>query len=290
MHVSSRLLTPSAVNATLRSHNIRPDKSLGQHFLLDLDVVEASIAAAAVTSSDTVIEVGSGIGVLTEALAQRCGRLIAVELDRDMLRVLAGLRKRFPNVELVEGNIVKLPLHELVGDGPYKVVANLPYYITSAAIRYFLEAINQPSVMALLMQREVAQRVCARPNDMSLLALSVQLYAEPVRVMDVPPSSFYPEPQVTSSVVRLTRRAAPFIAPDSIPLFFRLATAGFADRRKQLHNALRMNLRLTSDVVETLLERAGIDGARRAETLSLEEWRTFTAIAGDVVRLPGHTA
>jgi 16S rRNA (adenine1518-N6/adenine1519-N6)-dimethyltransferase len=166
-----------------------------------------------------------------------------------------------------------------VGDDRYKVVANLPYYLTSVAIRHFLEAQHRPELLVLLLQREVAERLCATPNDMSLLALSVQLYAAPEIVRIVPPTSFYPEPKVESALVRLTLRAEPLLPRERIPTFFLLAQAGFSDRRKQLHNALRINLRMPPEEVATLLERAGIDGRRRAETLSLPEWGRLVASA-----------
>lgn len=276
---TARRVTRGSIQATLRAHNVRPSKSLGQNFLLDLDVVDASLAAARVGPGDTVLEVGPGPGVLTQALVKVARRVVAVELDRDMLRILASLRRDHPNLELVEANIIASPPEVFVGDDPYKVVANLPYYITSAAIRYFLEAAHAPELLVLLLQREVAERVCARPNDMSLLALSVQLYAEPEILRFIPPSGFYPEPKVESALVRLTLRAEPALPRERIPTFFLLAQAGFSDRRKQLHNSLRINLHLTPEEVTTLLDGGGIDGRRRAETLTIAEWGRLAELA-----------
>lgn len=286
----SRRVAPSQLQATLRSHNVRPNKALGQHFLLDLDVVEDSLRAAHVGPDDVVLEIGPGPGVLTEELARVAGRVVAVEVDRAMLRVLAPLRRRYPNLTLVEGNVLRFPPTEFVGEEPYKVVANLPYYLTSAAIRHFLEAEHRPRLMVLLLQREVAERVCAQPGDMGLLSLSVQLYADPEILRRVPASSFYPAPKVESALIRIRLRARPRLPVERIPLFFRLAQAGFADRRKQLHNALRINLQLAPPQVEALLAEADIDGKRRAETLSMAEWGRLTEAAEGVVRVPAPAA
>ncbi|MGI8912479.1 MAG: 16S rRNA (adenine(1518)-N(6)/adenine(1519)-N(6))-dimethyltransferase RsmA [Chloroflexota bacterium] len=282
---TARRISRGSLQATLRAHNVRPSKSLGQNFLLDLDVVDASLAAANVGPDDTVLEVGPGAGVLTLALVRAARRVVAVELDRDMLRILAAVRRDHRNLELVEANIIDFPPSDLVGDDSYKVVANLPYYLTSVAIRHFLEAQHRPEVLVLLLQREVAERVCAQPNDMSMLALSVQLYAAPEILRLVPPSSFYPEPKVESALVRLTLRAEPLLPRARIPTFFLLAQAGFSDRRKQIHNSLRINLRMVTEEVTALLDAAGIDGRRRAETLSLPEWGTLVEAAEGMPRV-----
>jgi 16S rRNA (adenine1518-N6/adenine1519-N6)-dimethyltransferase len=276
---TGRRISRGSLQATLRAHNVRPSKSLGQNFLLDLDVVDASLTAANIGPEDTVLEVGPGAGVLTLALVRAARRVVAVELDRDMLRILAAVRRDHRNLELVEANIIAFPPSDFVGDDRYKVVANLPYYLTSVAIRHFLEAQHRPELLVLLLQREVAERLCATPNDMSLLALSVQLYAAPEILRIVPPTSFYPEPKVESALVRLTLRAEPLLPRECIPTFFLLAQAGFSDRRKQLHNSLRINLRMPPEEVATLLATAGIDGRRRAETLSIPEWGTLVAAA-----------
>jgi 16S rRNA (adenine1518-N6/adenine1519-N6)-dimethyltransferase len=276
---TGRRISRGSLQATLRAHNVRPSKSLGQNFLLDLDVVDASLTAANIGPEDTVLEVGPGAGVLTLALVRAARRVVAVELDRDMLRILAAVRRDHRNLELVEANIIAFPPSDFVGDDRYKVVANLPYYLTSVAIRHFLEAQHRPELLVLLLQREVAERLCATPNDMSLLALSVQLYAAPEILRIVPPTSFYPEPKVESALVRLTLRAEPLLPRERIPTFFLLAQAGFSDRRKQLHNSLRINLRMPPEEVATLLATAGIDGRRRAETLSIPEWGTLVAAA-----------
>ena len=265
---------------------LRPIKGLGQHFLLDPEVMQESITAAQVTTDDTVLEVGPGPGFLTKRLAQVAQRVVAVEVDRSMVGLLAELRRSFPNLSVVEGNILAIAPGELMAEGPYKVVANLPYYITSAAIRHFLEAQHPPSILSLLVQREVAERICAHPGEMSLLALSVQLYAEPTLVLRVPASSFFPPPHVESALLKLVMRTQMIIPPELVSVFFRLAQAGFSDRRKQLHNALRINLRLSSARVEALLDKAKIAGSRRAETLSIAEWHRLAIFYQQQVGAP----
>ncbi|HEV7215825.1 MAG TPA: 16S rRNA (adenine(1518)-N(6)/adenine(1519)-N(6))-dimethyltransferase RsmA [Chloroflexota bacterium] len=282
---TARRITRGSLQATLRAHNVRPSKSLGQNFLLDHDVVEASLAAAQIGPNDTILEVGPGAGVLTLALLRAARRVVAVELDHDMLRILAAVRRDHPHLELVEANVIRFPPSDFVGADAYKVVANLPYYLTSVAIRHFLEALHRPELLVLLLQREVAERICAKPNDMSLLALSVQLYAAPEILRLVPAASFYPEPKVESALVRLTVRAEPLLPRPRIPMLFLLAQAGFGDRRKQLHNSLRINLRLLSEEVTGLLDAAGIDGRRRAETLALEEWGRLAELAEGMPRV-----
>lgn len=264
--------------AQQRMGRLRPVKGLGQHFLLDPEVMQESLAAAGVTSDDTVLEVGPGPGFLTKRLAQVARRVIAVEVDRSMMGLLAELRRSFPNLSIVEGNILAIAPGDLIAEGPYKVVANLPYYITSPAIRHFLEAQHPPSILSLLVQREVAERICAQPGKMSLLTLSVQLYAEPTLVLRVPPSSFFPPPQIESALLKLVMYPQIIIPRELLKVFFRLAQAGFSDRRKQLHNALRINLRLSDAQVRILLDEAKIAGSRRAETLSIAEWRQLATL------------
>jgi 16S rRNA (adenine1518-N6/adenine1519-N6)-dimethyltransferase len=230
------------------------------------------VAAADLTPGDTVLEVGPGPGVLTELLAQQAGRVIAVELDD---RLIPFLQQRFdshPHVSVVHADILVTDPGALTGGEPYKVVANLPYYITSAVIRHLLESDPAPSVLVLTVQREVAERMVAQPPNMSLLALGVQFYCNGKIVERIPAGAFYPTPKVDSAVVRLDRRAEP-VAPDvSAEAFFKVARAGFSQPRKQLRNSLAAGLGLPTAEVEAWLARAGIDPKRRAETLTLGEW------------------
>jgi 16S rRNA (adenine1518-N6/adenine1519-N6)-dimethyltransferase len=257
---------------------IRTKKSLGQHFLRDRSVPPRIAEAANLLPSDTVVEIGPGLGILTEELAARLdparGKLIAIELDSSLLPVLHEKFAAQPHVSFVHADVLEVQPHELTGDVPYKVVANLPYYITSAIMRHFLDAAHKPQSLTVMVQREVAERMAARPPEMSLLAVAVQLYGKPRVLFRVPPGAFRPPPKVESAVVHITlyppeERPA---NPRSIETFFRVAQAGFGQRRKQLANTLSSNLSLPKELVQAHLAAAGIDPTRRAETLTLNEW------------------
>ncbi len=252
-------------------------KSLGQHFLADRRYLTPLLEAAALGAADTVLEIGPGRGILTAALAKRAGCVVAVELDR---RLIEPLQQQFadqPQVAVVCGDILELSPEALLARcspsarSPYKVVANLPYYITSAVLRHLLEAAEPPTLAVLMVQWEVAQRICAPPGDLSLLAVSVQYYAEPSLVARVPASAFHPRPKVDSAIVRLQVRPQPAVEVPAA-LFFAVVRAGFGQKRKQLHNSLAAGLQLEKWFVHKWLEAASIDPARRAETLTLAEW------------------
>jgi 16S rRNA (adenine1518-N6/adenine1519-N6)-dimethyltransferase len=230
-------------------------------------------------SRDVVVEVGAGLGTLTRVLAGRAGRVIAVETDAALLPLLreALPPASYPNVELVHADVLHLAPHNLdLEPGGYSVVANLPYYITSAVLQHFLADEIPPRRMVVMVQREVAQRAVAQPPRMNLLAVSVQFYAQPRIVMRVPAGAFVPRPDVDSAVLRLDVRPAPVV---NVPraTFFRVARAGFGQRRKQLRNALAAGLDRPGPEVDAALDAAGIDGRRRAETLSLTEWGSLCA-------------
>jgi 16S rRNA (adenine1518-N6/adenine1519-N6)-dimethyltransferase len=255
---------------------VRPLKSLGQHFLTDRRVLQRILAAASLSSADTVIEVGAGKGVLTQALASAAGRVIAVEIDEGLC---AHLRRRLavrPNVEPVCADILSLSPNELLARAqaspPYVVVANLPYYIASAVLRHFLESAQPPTRMIVMVQAEVAQSIAAPPGRMSLLSVSVQFYAQAKVLFYVPPRAFRPPPKVRSAVIRLDVRPEPAVAVDDRQAFFRLVQAGFAAPRKQLRNALALGLSIDAASARSLLDTADIDPHRRAQTLSLDEW------------------
>ncbi len=257
----------------LRRHGIRPNKGLGQHFLASEGVLKKIADAAGLTPEDVVVEVGPGVGTLTRWLARSAGEVVAVELDEAILPALREYLSGVGNVRIVQGDILDLPAERLVPpDRRYKVVANLPYYITSAAIRHFLEDPHPPDLMVLTVQWEVARRMSASPPKMSLLAVSVQVYGEAEVLFRVPAGAFYPPPKVDSGVVRIRRRPVPLVPPDERKRFFRVVKAGFSQRRKQLHNALSGGLGLPSSEVKEAMLRAGIQPRRRAETLSVEEW------------------
>lgn len=254
----------------------RPKKGLGQHFLIDETVLDKIIAAAELMSDDTVLEVGPGLGILTRALAQHAGRVVAVELDENILSVLARQLADCSNVEIVHGDILKLAPGTLV-DGTYKVAANLPYYITSAVIRHLLEAEHQPARLILMMQLEVAQRILAEPGDMGTLSVAVQFYGEPRLITRVPPGAFWPPPDVDSAVLRIDVYPERPVAVDDVDWFFKVVRAGFQQRRKQLRNSLSGGLHPSKDAVDAALKAAGVDPRRRAQTLKLEEWAAVAA-------------
>ena len=253
----------------LRQFDLRARKGLGQHFLIDGEVLKNIIAAAELTSTDTIIEVGPGLGVLTRELAQRAGRVIAIELDNKLAALLKQTLAPFNNVTIINDDVLKLEPASLATD--YKVVANLPYYITSPVLRHFLEAPIKPRVMILMVQKEVAEAIAARPGEMSILSVSVQLYGEPKIISDVPAGCFYPPPKVDSAIVRVDLYPQPKVAVDEED-FFELVRAGFSAPRKQLANSLAQGLGVPKSDALALLKAAGISPQRRAETLALEEW------------------
>jgi len=268
----------------LRRYGLRPDKSLGQNFLIDEVALLRVVDAAGIEGGDDVLEIGPGLGGLTRHLAGRARQVVAVELDGDLLPPLREVLASHPNVRLVHGDILALDPAEWMTSPGYLVVANIPYYITSALIRHLLEARIRPRRLVLTVQREVAERITAAPGEMSLLALSVQLYGRPRVVAHIPAGAFYPAPKVDSAIIRTDLYPAPIIPDAHIPGFFRLAKAGFSQKRKTLRNALSAGLACEPAQAEQLLRAAGIDPQRRAETLSLEEWgHLVTVYAGGVL-------
>jgi 16S rRNA (adenine1518-N6/adenine1519-N6)-dimethyltransferase len=257
----------------LRQFDIRPKKSLGQNFLVNERAAAQIVAAAELEPVDVVLEVGPGLGALTRHLAARCRRVVAVELDQRLLPVLEYVLSDLHNVQLVHGDILELEPQTLLSPG-YKVVANIPFYITSNLLRHLLEADIRPQLLVLTVQEEVARRIVAQPGDMSLLAVSVQVYGYPRIVNRLKAGAFYPRPKVDSAVVQIDLRSEgrPAQEVPDLDLFFELARAGFGQRRKQLHNALAAGLQYPRSEIDAALAQAGIDPRRRAETLSVAEW------------------
>ncbi len=263
--------------ALLREYGLQPKKSLGQNFLVDPNGLDKVMLAAGVGPKDTVLEIGAGLGSLTVLLAQAARQVVALEIDRGLLPPLTKVTSAYKNVRIVEGDVLKLPLEDLVPGEGYFVVANIPYYISSAIIRRLLEAEARPTRMVLTVQQEVADRICAKDGKLSLLALSVQVFGAPRIEARIPAGCFYPAPDVDSAVLSIALYPQPLIALDALDDFFRLAHAGFSQKRKTLRNALSAGLGLPASETEKLLATAEIDPQRRAETLSITEWGQLTA-------------
>lgn len=261
------------IPALLRMYGLHPKKGLGQNFLVDRSALRKVVEAAEIPPQAAVLEVGAGLGTLTQGLAAAARRVVAVELDAQLLPALRQATAAYPNVSVVQGDMLALDPAELMGEEGYFVVANIPYYITSALIRHLLEAPVKPARLVLTVQREVARRICAQPGEMSLLALSVQVYGRPSVAARIPAGAFYPPPKVDSAVVRVDLFLEPFIPADRLEEFFRLAHAGFGQKRKTLRNSLSAGLHISPSEAAARLENACVDPRRRAETLSLEEWR-----------------
>lgn len=260
----------------LESLNILPKKSLGQNFLHDPNALEKIVQFAELPADALVLEIGPGTGALTTRLAQAARRVVAFETDVRLRPVLEAMQHQHSNLQIIWGDFLEVDLEGAVGDEPYYVVANLPYYITSAILRKLLEHPNYPKRMVVTVQREVADRITAKSGEMSLLSVSVQFYGKPELVMRLNPAVFWPRPDVESAVVRIDTFAQPPVdVPDNVT-FFKVLRAGFGQKRKQLKNALANGLALTNEQADQVLATAGIDGRRRAETLNLEEWATLT--------------
>jgi 16S rRNA (adenine1518-N6/adenine1519-N6)-dimethyltransferase len=267
-----------SVAALLRARGLYPRKRLGQNFLTDPVALERIVAAADLAPSDLVVEVGAGVGTLTGPLAERAARVLALELDDQLVDILRERFSASPNIEIVQGDVLRVSLSDLV-DRSYKVVGNLPYYITSAVLRRFLSGTPRPQLMVVTVQREVAERAVAEPGKMSLLAVSVQFYGHPRIVARIPAGAFYPVPKVDSAVMRIDIGEHPVVrlgeGIEEAELF-RVVRAGFSQKRKKLRNSLSAGLRLAPAEAEQALEEAGVDPGRRAETLSLQEWARVT--------------
>lgn len=249
--------------------NFRAKKSLGQHWLHDEASLEAMVEAAGVAAGDTVFEIGPGLGTLTAKLVERAEKVIAVEFDADLAR---GLPKRVPadNLQVIQQDILKFDLTGLPPD--YKIAANIPYYLTSNLLRVLCESANPFSAAALLMQKEVAERVCAKPGEMSLLSISVQFYCEASLGRVVPAKLFTPPPKVDSQILKLAYRKEPLFPDIDTRRFFRTVKAGFSQRRKTLLNSLSAGLQLDRSQTANILQCAGVDPASRAQSLSLKDW------------------
>jgi 16S rRNA (adenine1518-N6/adenine1519-N6)-dimethyltransferase len=265
------LCDPRVVQATARRFGIEARKSFSQHWLVDRDALDAILAAAELGHTDNVLEFGAGMGVLTAELARRAGRVTAVEIERDVLPALQAMTAPYPTVTIINDDLLRVNPSTVFGGAPYKVVANLPYAITAKALRHVLEAAHPPERVVVLIQREVALRIMAKPGDMSLLALSVQFFAAPRIVARVPAASFMPPPEVDSAIIALDRRP-PLTDAATRDRLFNLAKLAFSQRRKQLHNILPGMMHLPQEEVLAWLASCQIAPDRRPQTLTMEEW------------------
>ena len=275
--LESVIASPEVVHYICKRFDIKMSKKLGQNFLIKRGIVDEIVHAAELTPGEPVLEVGPGIGTLTQGLAQSGADVTAIELDRRLLEVLDTTLASYDNVRIVHGDVLKLDVPTIMNHKPFKVVANLPYYITTPIIMSLLESKLPIERLVVMVQKEVALRMVAKPGtkDYGALSVAVQYYTEPDIVLDVPPKSFLPAPAVTSSVIRCVLRDKPPVDVIDEKLFFRVVKAGFAQRRKTFANTMKTT-GLSKDRIEELLAKANIDGQRRGETFTLQE---FAAVA-----------
>ena len=271
--LESVIASPEVVHYICKRFDIKMSKKLGQNFLIKRGIVDEIVRAAELTPGEPVLEVGPGIGTLTQGLAQSGADVTAIELDRRLLEVLDTTLASYDNVSIVHGDVLKLDVPTIMNHKPFKVVANLPYYITTPIIMSLLESKLPIERLVVMVQKEVALRMVAQPGtkDYGALSVAVQYYTEPDIVLDVPPKSFLPAPAVTSSVIRCVLRDKPPVDVIDEKLFFHVVKAGFAQRRKTFANTMKTT-GLSKDRIEELLEKANIDGQRRGETFTLQEF------------------
>ena len=271
--LESVIASPEVVHYICKRFDIKMSKKLGQNFLIKRGIVDEIVHAAELTPGEPVLEVGPGIGTLTQGLAQSSADVTAIELDRRLLEVLDTTLASYDNVRIVHGDVLKLDVATIMNHKPFKVVANLPYYITTPIIMSLLESKLPIERLVVMVQKEVALRMVAKPGtkDYGALSVAVQYYTEPDIVLDVPPKSFLPAPAVTSSVIRCVLRDKPPVDVIDEKLFFRVVKAGFAQRRKTFSNTMKTT-GLSRDRIEELLAKANIDGQRRGETFTLQEF------------------
>ena len=271
--LESVIASPEVVHYICKRFDIKMSKKLGQNFLIKRGIVDEIVHAAELTVGEPVLEVGPGIGTLTQGLAQSGADVTAIELDRRLLEVLDTTLASYDNVRIIHGDVLKLDVPTIMNQKRFKVVANLPYYITTPIIMSLLESKLPIERLVVMVQKEVALRMVAKPGtkDYGALSVAVQYYTEPDIVLDVPPKSFLPAPAVTSSVIRCILRNKPPVDVIDEKLFFRVVKAGFAQRRKTFSNTMKTT-GLTRDRIEELLAKANIDGQRRGETFTLQEF------------------
>lgn len=271
-------IPPLNISALLKQYGLRANKKLGQNFLQDPFALDSIAAAADINPTDTVLEVGPGLGSLTRHLAKSARSVVAVELDRDLIPPLKNITAGYDNVNIIHGDILQISPNDLMLGPGYLAVANIPYYITSAIIRHLLENEPKPRRIVLTVQKEVAKRICAQPGQLSLLALSVQVYGKPRITKHIPANAFFPPPKVDSAVLCVDIYPSPQIMFELLNTFFKLIKAGFSQKRKTLRNSLSAGLHISPADAEDFLKKGNIDPMRRAETLSIEEWSVLVLL------------
>ena len=281
--LESVIASPEVVHYICKRFDIKMSKKLGQNFLIKRGIVDEIVHAAELTVGEPVLEVGPGIGTLTQGLAQSGADVTAVELDRRLLEVLDTTLASYDNVRIIHGDVLKLDVPTIMNQKRFKVVANLPYYITTPIIMSLLESKLPIERLVVMVQKEVALRMVAKPGtkDYGALSVAVQYYTEPDIVLDVPPKSFLPAPAVTSSVIRCILRDKPPVDVIDEKLFFRVVKAGFAQRRKTFANTMRTT-GLSKEQIDDILVKANIDGQRRGETFSLQEFADVANAWADI--------
>lgn len=276
------LCRPRTMRALLRQVDLRLSRKLGQHMLADVGVLRAIMRRVRQGDHDQVLEVGPGLGSLTVCLAEAAKRVVTVEIDARMLALLDATLAFYPNVETVHQDAVGFEPQPFFGAEPYILAANLPYSVATPVIRQLAAHPAGPQRMVVMLQREVAERVCAQPGEMSYLSLLVQTYAKPEYLFGVPAQAFFPPPQVDSAVVEVVKREEPYYPAEAVDDVLRLARAGFAQRRKQVHNSVRSLLRIDDEHMRWLLKEAGIAPQCRPQELSLDEWfALYQAVMAD---------
>lgn len=288
--MNKRLSSRSATMDLVKRHGFKFTKSLGQNFLIDDNIVDKIVAGAGIGPSDKIIEVGPGIGTLTREMASRAGALMAVEIDKNLIPILTDTLGDYENVKIVNEDIIKADIRGLIDEnldgGPIKLVANLPYYITTPIIMRFLEEDINVTDIVVMVQKEVAERMNAQPGgkDFGALSVAVQFYCDTEIVAKVPRHLFVPQPNVDSIVIALRVRSERKYRVDSEDLFFKVVKAAFGQRRKTLLNSIASMGNLSKDMVKEALEEAGIDPKRRGETLSLDEFANLSNVIGNKLK------
>lgn len=265
-------IQPIQLTKILEDFGLRPSKGLGQNFLIDDDALQKILLAANISPDDEILEVGPGLGHLTRYLGAKSKKVHAVEIDKKIIPALESIVKDYKNINIVNADIMDYDLSKLGLSSGYLVVANIPYYITSALIRKLLQDEIKPKRVVLTVQKEVGERICAMKGNHSLLSLSVQIYGKARISSVIKASSFYPAPKVDSAIIRIDILQAPLVEQSRIPMFFRLIKAGFSQKRKMLRNTISAGMHWSKDKTEEILAEVDIDPKARAQALAIEDW------------------